>query len=235
MFLFQSVPKQTPAKKTIAVLTFVNRLVNFVKTPRIATIPWRNFAYNYIQLRGRPFDFWGRGGGERGWFGLGKNFFSIPFEIEFFPTSERCTIFFSLLYAMRGFFFSAGYLFPKYFLARFFPSKSVVVYFFFLKSPIPLLQSQMVTPWYYSWQDLRSANTEYGIQFRNLLKTLQVRILTNINFLPTIFICCQEKWLLELKKNDHLGENALICYQILSRLLSTSSLRKCMEISLENL
>ena len=218
MFLFQSVPKQTPAKKTIAVLTFVNRLVNFVKTPRIATIPWRNFAYNCIQLRGRPFDFWGRGGG-RGWFGLGKNFFSIPFEIEFFPTSERCTIFFSLLYAMRGFFFSAGYLFPKYFLARFFPSKSVVGYVFFSEithtpppkpngHPLILFLAGPEKCEHWIWHSVSK-----------FLKTLQVRILTNINFLPTIFICCQEKWLLELKKKWSLRRK---CFDLLSNTLKTT-------------
>ena len=143
--------------------------------------------------------------------------------------------FFSLLYAMRGFFFSAGYLFPKYFLARFFPSKSVVGYVFFSEithtpppkpngHPLILFLAGPEKCEHWIWHSVSK-----------FLKTLQVRILTNINFLPTIFICCQEKWLLELKKNDHLGENALICYQILSRLLSTSSLRKCMEISLENL
>ena len=36
---------------------------------------------------------------------------------------------------------------------------------------------------------------------------------------------------MRINKNDHLSENALIYYQI----LTTNSLKKCMEISLENL
>ena len=55
-------------------------------------------------------------------------------------------------------------------------------------------------------------------------------MVSNINFLLTISIDCQEIWLWELII-DHLRENALIFYQI----LSTYSLRKCIEISLENL
>ena len=39
--------------------------------------------------------------------------------------------------------------------------------------------------------------------------------MTNINFLLTISIQCQEIWFLEINKN-HLRENALIFYQILS-------------------
>ena len=54
--------------------------------------------------------------GDLVWFGLG------------FLRHENGVRFFPLLYAMRGFFFSAGYLFPKYFLAKFSLSKSVVGY-----------------------------------------------------------------------------------------------------------
>ena len=54
-------------------------------------------------------------------------------------------------------------------------------------------------------------------------------MVTNINFLLTIPIHCQEIRLWELI-NDHLRENALIFYQI----LTTHSLIKCIENSLEN-
>ena len=43
-------------------------------------------------------------------------------------------------------------------------------------------------------------------------------------------LCCQGKWLWEVIKWS-LKRKCFVCYQI----LSTSSLRKCMEISLENL
>ena len=59
--------------------------------------------------------------------------------------------------------------------------------------------------------------------------TFEVPMVTNINFLLTISIHCQEIRLWELI-NDHLRENALIFYQI----LSTHSLIKCLENSLEN-
>ena len=59
--------------------------------------------------------------------------------------------------------------------------------------------------------------------------TLQAPMVTNINFLPTISIPCQEIRLWESVKWS-LRENALIFYQI----LSTTSLKKCIEISLEN-
>ena len=55
-------------------------------------------------------------------------------------------------------------------------------------------------------------------------------MVTNINFLLTISVHHQEIRLCELI-NDHERENALIFYQI----LSTNSLRECIEISLENL
>ena len=60
--------------------------------------------------------------------------------------------------------------------------------------------------------------------------TLQVPIVTNINFLLTISICYQEKWLWELikwspkKKFFDLLPNSLNYF-----------LRKCMEVSIENL
>ena len=54
-------------------------------------------------------------------------------------------------------------------------------------------------------------------------------MVTNINFLLTISIDCPKIRLWELI--DHLRENALIFYQI----LSTYSLWQCIEISLENL
>ena len=54
--------------------------------------------------------------------------------------------------------------------------------------------------------------------------------MTNINFLLTISVHYQKKRLWDFK-NDHLRENALISYQI----LSTNSLRKSVEVSLENL
>ena len=60
--------------------------------------------------------------------------------------------------------------------------------------------------------------------------TLSVPMVTNINFLPIISIHHQEKKLWELIKWSP-RINALIFYQI----LSTHSLRKCIEISLENL
>ena len=60
--------------------------------------------------------------------------------------------------------------------------------------------------------------------------TLQVPIVININFLQTISINSQEIRLWELI-NDHQRENNLIYYQI----LSTYTLRKSIETSLENL
>ena len=57
-----------------------------------------------------------------------------------------------------------------------------------------------------------------------------VPIATNVNFLPTISIDCQEIRLWELIKWSS-EKNALIFSQI----LSTNSLRECIEISLENL
>ena len=60
--------------------------------------------------------------------------------------------------------------------------------------------------------------------------TLEVPRKTNINFLRIILIYNQEKSY-EYLLNYHQRENALIFYQI----LFTNSLRKCMEISVENL
>ena len=59
---------------------------------------------------------------------------------------------------------------------------------------------------------------------------LILTLVTNINFLLTISIDCQEQSLWELIKWSQ-REKSLIFYQI----LSTNSLRKCIEISLENL
>ena len=53
----------------------------------------------------------------------------------------------------------------------------------------------------------------------------------DINYLLSVSIHNQEKMLRELMKTDHIMENALIFIQI--RL--TYSVRKCMEISQENL
>ena len=60
--------------------------------------------------------------------------------------------------------------------------------------------------------------------------TPSVPIVTEIKFLIAISIHRQEISYVNLL-NDHQRENGLIYYQI----LSTNSLRKCMEISLENL
>lgn len=62
--------------------------------------------------------------------------------------------------------------------------------------------------------------------------TLYVLRVMDINYyLLSVSIHNQEKMLLELMKTDHIMENALIFIQI----LLTYSVRKCMEISQENL
>ena len=61
--------------------------------------------------------------------------------------------------------------------------------------------------------------------------TLEVPIVTNINFLLTISIDCQVQHLWEIIKIWSQREKSLILYQF----LPTNSVRKCIEISLENL
>ena len=146
MFLFQSVPKQTPAKKTIAVLTFVNRLVNFVKTPRIATIPWRNFAYNCIQLRGRPFDFWGRGGGDVGDLVWVRIFSLYLLRYNFFRHQNGVRFFFIIIRHER-FFFQCRLSFPQVFPCKIFPLEiSRRICFFFWNHPYPSSKAKWSPP-----------------------------------------------------------------------------------------
>ena len=55
--------------------------------------------------------------------------------------------------------------------------------------------------------------------------------MTNINFLLTISICCQEKWLWEVIKWSVKKK----CFDLLLNSLNNFFLRKCMKISMENL
>ena len=127
--------------------------------------------------RDRPFDFWrsgGGGGGEYGWFGLGKNFFPAkPLAIElnfFFRDKQMCKIF-STLSAMKDIFFSVRFFSSGISLKKSFPSNySVLVFVFvfvFLKSPIPTLKSQMVGPLEPWWQ-INNVLRILLVQFKNI-------------------------------------------------------------------
>ena len=91
----------------------------------------------------------------------------------------------------------------------------------------PYLHKKKKTNWMFLVVVLKWRHRALALTVCLLCLTLKVPMVTNINFLLTISIHCQEIMLWELIKRD----NALIFYQI----LSTHSLWKCIEISVEKL
>ena len=73
------------------------------------------------------------------WFGLRRNIFPKPLVIVriFFLTYNSVRLFFSALYAMKDIFLQCRIFFAKFYLARFFPSKSVRRIIIFWNRPYP--------------------------------------------------------------------------------------------------
>ena len=99
---------------------------------------------SWVQIRGRAFDFWGGGGWGvvYGRFGLGKIFFYLHTSGDrIFSLTYKPIVWqprpqgFSLTHFLREKPWGRGWLYGRYFLARFFFIRNQSAGYFFLKSP----------------------------------------------------------------------------------------------------